>query len=423
MKSNQSSNTLLPYAIVTLFAFMPVTLLTSNSLPSIVFYVLILVSLLLLKQQRFAGAWSQTKRYGWLIAGYSMLFVVVMCSSVYHGQWAGANSEGALRFFLGLWLLLLALPHVKADWLRQNMWGVFLAGVVSTAIVFWLTATVRVRPLTPGVILTTYTSIMLLIGAISLYSLKWRLTGWPRLECALKIFVAVATFSGFLVSYTRTGFLGLPVLILLGILLFYGMKKPWRALAVVCVSMIIVVLTAYANDGVRTRIAQGYQELSSCQGATSTEFNSMCVRVQLWRSAIDAGINHPWAGLGDGGRYPDYLENEALNKGLVSQRTVSEGFGEPHNDLLLMFAGFGYPGVLALLLIYLAPCVWFFPRLLSASSPDLRAAAAMGLAVCLGFMLFGLTETMFRRMNTMGFYAAWVALFLVLSESKPKDAS
>jgi O-antigen ligase len=84
----------------------------------------------------------------------------------------------------------------------------------------------------------------------------------------------------------------------------------------------------------------------------------------------------------------------------------------------LFFAGFGFPGALGIVLIYLAPCFYFFPRLVrSGVSMQVRAAAAMGLATCLGFALFGLTEMMFRRMNTMGFYVAFVALFMVLSES------
>ena len=143
----------------------------------------------------------------------------------------------------------------------------------------------------------------------------------------------------------------------------------------------------------------------------------MCIRLQLWRSAIDAGLSHPWVGLGDGGRYHDYLRDVAVPKGLVSQRVVDEEFGEPHNDVMLVFAGFGFPGALGLLFIYLTPCFYFVPRFLRRDvSMQVRAVAAMGLATCLGFALFGLTEMMFRRMNTMSFYVAFVALFMVLSE-------
>ncbi|WP_167752769.1 O-antigen ligase family protein [Pusillimonas caeni] len=297
-----------------------------------------------------------------------------------------------------------------------------MAGLTSTIVLFWLIDNVEARPLTPGVILTTYTSIMLLLGFISLYSLKWSLTSWPRMETAIKILVAGATFAGFLAAQTRTGLLGIPVFVLLGLVIFAGVKKPGRLLTLFFITITLTVATVASNDALRHRIVEGIEQVQACHGENSTLYSSMCIRLQLWRTAIDAGINHPWVGLGDGGKFIQYMKDVAVPKGLASQEVVDEYFGEPHNDLMLMLVGFGLPGVLGLLLIYLAPCTYFFPRLLNKeASSQARAAAAMGLAVCLSFLLFGLTETMFRRMNTIGFYTTMVALFMVLSEPRPSQ--
>lgn len=407
--------------IVVLYALLPVALLTSALLPSGVFYALIAASLALLVQKRFAGAAEQTYRYRWLIASYSVLFLSVAASSIYYGGWAGANSEGALRFFLGLWVLLLALPHINPQKLQHALWGVLTAGLVSTTIVLWLIAEGSSRPLTPGLILTTYTSIMLLLGAIAIYAIKWSLTPFPKAEHALKVVVAAAAFVGFIEAQTRTGLLGLPVFVLLGVTLFLGSRKPMRTLGVLALAAALMVAVVANNDAMRGRLAEGVNEVVSCVSGDSLQHNSMCIRLQLWRSAADAGFTHPWVGLGDGGHYSKYLEDVALPKGLVSQATIDAYFGEPHNDLLLQFSAFGFPGALGLLLIYIAPCGYFISRFLTKTvTPQARAAAAMGLALCLGFLLFGLTETMFRRMNTMGFYAAMIAWLIVLSEPRRK---
>jgi len=45
-------------------------------------------------------------------------------------------------------------------------------------------------------------------------------------------------------------------------------------------------------------------------------------------------------------------------------------------------------------------------------------AAAIGLAVCLGFMAYGLTELMFRGMRTMGFYSVMMGWALALSDPR-----
>jgi len=405
--------------IVALYALLPAMLLSSHSLLSGAFYALIAASLVLLIQQRFGGVIAQTRKYCGLIASYSVLFLAVAASSFYHGDWAGANSEGALRFFLGLWILLLALPHIEIHRLRHAIWGVYVGSIVSTATLLWLIINVEPRPLTPGVILTTYSSIMLLLGAISVYSIKWQLTASPRLEGLVKVLVAVITFIGFLAAQTRTGLLGLPLFILLAIVLFVGIKKPCRVLAWLVASVILIAAAIGSDNALRSRIVEGVQEVRACQGENSTQPSSMCIRLQLWRTAVDAGISHPWVGLGKGGKFIEYMESVAVPKGLAAPYVVTEQFGEPHNDLLLILAGFGFPGVLGLLLIYLVPSVYFLPRLLKhEASHCSRAAAAMGLAVCLGFFLFGFTETMFRRMNTIGFYVAMVALFIVLSDPR-----
>src|SRR5690554_5659575 len=92
---------LLSNLVAALYIILPIALLTSHSMPSGVFYALIAACLALLVQTRFSEAGEQTYKYRWLIAGYGVLFLAVAASSLYHGDWAGANSEGARRFFLG----------------------------------------------------------------------------------------------------------------------------------------------------------------------------------------------------------------------------------------------------------------------------------------------------------------------------------
>lgn len=96
---------------------------------------------------------------------------------------------------------------------------------------------------------------------------------------------------------------------------------------------------------------------------------------------------------------------------------MAEGWGEPHNDVMVALASFGIPGGVALLLVYLVPAWTFARRLSFQNSAAVRTAAAMGLAVCLGFLIFGIAETMFRGMRTASFYALCVALFMSLSNS------
>jgi O-antigen ligase len=364
---------MLSYLIVVLYALTPVTLLTSHSLPSALFYLTAVLALALLVKQRFVGGLEQTIRYWPLIAGYGVLFAAVAISSLVHGHWAGANSEGALRFFLGLWVFILALPHINKNLLRHTLWGIFLAGLISGVIVLWLSWTVRMRPDTPALILTTYSSITLLCAAISIYALKYPITNKPGLECTLKIGVACVAFAGFAVAQTRTGLLGLPILIVISVLLFVSLNKPLKLVGAILVACTIFAGVLLSNDGIRSRVIKVYDEAITCQ--TENVRTSTCVRLQLWRAAIDAGKNNPWVGLGNGSHFDDYVENVAVPKGLAAPFVVDIHFGEPHNDVLMMFAAFGVPGALGLLLIYIVPAIYFAMRLTPQHASQIRAAA------------------------------------------------
>ena len=86
--------------------------------------------------------------------------------------------------------------------------------------------------------------------------------------------------------------------------------------------------------------------------------------------------------------------------------------------MLFAMASHGVFGLLALLLVYLAPATIFVRRLSLNLPQQTRVAAAIGLAVCLGFMMYGLTELMFRGMRTMGFYAVMMGWTLALSDPR-----
>lgn len=403
-------------SIIILYILLPVALLTSHSLPSAVFYMLVFSSLMLLVQERFKGCIEQTLRNRWLIGSYSILFLAVVAASLHHGEWAGANSEGALRFFLGLWILILALSHIETDRLKQVLWGVLAGGLVSAAILIYLTSVFGSRPETPGIILTTYSSIILLLGVIALFSLPISLSRFFIFEIAIKIMTIALAFYAFYISNTRTGLLAIPAFLLLTVMLYGNARNPWRFLGALTLLLMVVIGFVLLNETLSLRVVRAVDELRACLNEDAFAYTSVCVRVQLWRAVLDIFVTNPWFGLGDGGLYYEYLKEVALPKGIVSPQIFKEYFGEPHNDLLMMLAGFGIPGLVGLVLIYLVPCYLFFKIFLKYSSnKSARAYACMGLAVCLGFLFFGLTETMFRRMNTMGFYVALIAAFWTLS--------
>lgn len=413
---------MLNYPLVILYALMPVALLTSAKAPSALFYLILVAALALWASRGFDGAREISGRYKGLLISYSVLLGAVILSTIAYSHWPGANGEGALRFFLGMWLLLLALSQIDRQFLRHSLWGMYVAGLIGTGIVLWLIWPHFGRPNTISHNSVTFGNLMLIMAVISIFSIKFSLTPWPRAERVFKLVVAAVIVAGFILTQARSGWIAMPLFIFLGVLLFAQPKNLLRTLLLTMVGLAIAVGVFASSDTLRNRASLAYKEVLECQGDSSTVDSSVCVRLQLWRAALDMAERNPWVGIGAGKHFPEQLKTESLPKGLVSPFVASGGFGEPHNDILFLLAVFGIPGGLGLLLIYLAPA-WYFAKRLAGNHPqEIRAAAAMGMAFCLGFMVFGFTELMFRRMHTIGFYTLFVALFLILSDPEKKHS-
>jgi O-antigen ligase len=318
-------------------------------------------------------------------------------------------------------VVLLAMQYVPVRYVQWALvLGFGVAGVVSAAIVLYLALPDFVRPLTPGHNAVTYGNYLVYMAVVAVFSMGWTLTRWYRTEQLVKCVFAVVTFAGFVLTQSRTGWLAMPVFVLLGAVLFVGLRCRYRLSAAVVLALAVLVGVFSSNDTLRQRAVEGYNEVVSCQGEGALQLTSVCIRLQLYRASIDMFKEHPLVGIGDGGRFHGEMVRSSHPKGLVSDYVIDpkDYFGEPHNDLLFKLASFGLPGFLGLLLAYLAPC-WYFVRRLGAAVPQqARVAAAMGLALCLGFMIFGFTETMFRRMHTLSFYAVFVAVLLSLSDPR-----
>lgn len=399
-----------------LLAMMPVAIMTGPDLPSTIYYLALAASLGLLIQHRFAGAGDVTRQYRWLIAAVGAPLAVVLLAAPFHGFVASADLETGLRFFLGVWLVVLALSYVPNKIIWHVTWGFLLATVAAAAFIFYLSWPDFRRPETGAVYNAVgYGNLTALITVLVAFSLRWTVTPWVHAERALKVIIAALGLAAFIITQTRSGWVAVPAFAIIAGVLFTTRRRPARVV-IACIAALAVMATVFlSSDTLRSRAVVGYEQFISCRGEQSTADTSICIRLQLWRASLDMMSQNPLIGMGSKRFFGDKLQSDSLPKGLVSEY-VADGWGEPHNDIMLALASFGIPGGIALLLVYLAPA-WIFARRLSfQNSAAVRTAAAMGLAVCLGFLIFGIAETMLRGMRTASFYAMCVAVFLALSD-------
>ncbi len=402
--------------LIILTALMPVAVMTSQSIPSPLFYLTLAAGLGVLVRHRCAGARHFHQNNKGLLICMAAPTAVALFSAAWHGHLEGLDLEVGLRFLLGAWVLGLAYSCIPRAHLRHALWGFIAAALIASTYFIYLVLSMGYRPDNTGIYNAVgYGSLIALLMTLTLLTLRQPLTQRPGPEIALKLLVFVITFTALMMSLVRTAWVAVPLFVVIAAALFSPPRKPVRLLATALVAMLVMGAFFASSDDMRRKATMAYQEVVDCTGSGSTADTSVCIRLQMWRASLDMMSKRPIAGTGSKRYFNDYLNKESLPEGTVSP-FVAEGWGEPHNDLMLALASYGVPGGIALLLIYLAPA-WVFVRRLAFRHPArIRAAAAMGLAVSLGFLIFGFTETMFRGMRTVSFYSLCIGLFLVLSD-------
>ena len=414
LSRHASANPVLAWAFTIAMGLSPVLLMSTMDGGSAGYYLLILLSFIILAVVRApapAHTWCANRReYLWLGLGMAVMLVGVLASQLFHGLWKGSEVEKAVRF-LTVVLVLAAALRIPRALLAHALFGLLLGIWYAVFNIGWLVLSTGERPATRQFNAVTYGDLTLLFSVLSFLLLGYRITRFHRTEFALKLVTGMAGMGGFLATQTRGGLLAIPFFIFIALLVQGRRMNRYKALAAALLLGVLGVIVA--SDGtMRERIQLGVNEFDECQ-VTQLADTSVCIRLQLWSAARHMIRSEPVFGIGGGDRFREELRSLAEAKQVSPM--VARDFGETHNDLLYFLATYGALGGLGLVLMYISPG-WVLLRRLRLDDGPARLFAGAGLMICAGFMVFGVTEMMFRDMRTASFYATWVALFLALSD-------
>lgn len=402
-----------------LIAAMPITMLTGLAGASTVFYLLAAVSALICVSRAggYQAVLSDWKDYRGLAAALFVSLIVITIAAMRGSIRIDNEIERALRLSIGTFLILGACLSLIPQWLRQATWGLVIATWVATGYTLWYALPSFRRPLeVPQHNAVSYGNLLLMMAVLATISIGWRLTRFRKTEIAFKVLTMAVGLLGFITTQTRGGWLVVPFFIVIGWVLVTGKTSLRKLFMPVLVAIIVSGAVAASSPILRQRMHQMVTQTAECL-TNPLAISSECGRLQLWHASWLMFKDNPLFGNGTIQVFGAKLESY-WRQGIVSDFVYSQGFGEPHNDMLFSMASHGLLGLTALLLMYAAP-IWIFARRLRAGvSQPARVAAAMGLALCLGFFVFGWTELMLRSIRTIGFYAMTIAWLLALSDEK-----
>jgi O-antigen ligase len=141
---------------------------------------------------------------------------------------------------------------------------------------------------------------------------------------------------------------------------------------------------------------------------------SIGMRFELFQASWKVFLNHPMLGVGD-----DFKPALAEMVKAGVEIKPSYQLNDTHNEVLYALMRGGVVGLGQLLLVYLAPMVYFIRTLrrsVSGGAPILRAFAAAGLLLVLMTIDFGLSVNVFTRHIGKAFYFVTVCFLIAFCE-------
>jgi O-antigen ligase len=298
--------------------------------------------------------------------------------------------------WLALWAFALRPPLA---WLwRGCVVGVLAALLV--ALVQVLRGDARADGWTNAIVLA---DVVLMLAVVAV---QCRPAGSWRVPLA----VVAAACAVIVLSGSRGVWLGMAALLLVVVLHARWRSGRVRALVVgggVLAALVMALSVPALTDQLRVNELQRDMQRFEHGDADS----SLGARIERLGVAYDTFLAHPLTGIGIG-HFDDAMARLPLcQRGWIKRCHL----GHAHNDIAEWGATQGVPGLLLLLAVYGVPLLLFLHLHRAGGRSQFRGPAAAGAMIVVGYVLCGMTQSMFAHQLAAGFYVAAVGVLTGLA--------
>jgi len=247
-----------------------------------------------------------------------------------------------------------------------------------------------------------FSNMVLLVGMWALVSLYWCSRTWST---ALKLITSMLTLYVTYMVKTRGTWLALPFFAIFFVWYFRAIKGRYK-LAIILLPILLLAGAFFQNDMVRKRLYDVQSDLIAYQNGSNKD-TSVGQRLELWKASILMFKDEPIFGVGRDDfkkKLTQYAEKNQITPTIIAMP-------HSHNGMFFHAALWGIWGLIAWIATYLVPLFYFGKHLRHVDS-QVRAPAVMGVILCIGFLIFDMTDVMFFWVTLNGLYAINIAIFL-----------
>lgn len=352
-------------------------------------------------------------------------FMAVVIAQTIRGQFYLPNWDNTLRLvfaaviFVALckgWLSRPARPSVSELWLRYSFPACMIWTLVDRPA--WTSAWGSDRITTYFVDPLSFGSLCLLIAVLSLVGLSFY---WSRMSVGERLLSGLGGLCGLYLSAqsgSRTGWLALPIVLLLWAWLFgvraYGRRLTWALVLLGCLAALAMI----ALQPVLTeKIQLAIQEIIHYQWNGMNEDGSVAMRISFYRMALFYLSQNPWGGWGDVGWMQLMHSPElAVYASEFTRNFPKNGF---HNEVLTSAVRSGVWGLISSLCLFMVPIAWCTRQI--RQQAELSGAHLSALAA-LFFVLHLFITGMTTEVTHLIFLASFVGLGTAVLTSEARAA-
>ena len=371
-----------------------------------IFALLVLISLgtILCRCSADGNSFLTVARHYWpLNLAMAAPLIAVLANLLSNGHFVGRSVDQAFRLSLFV-LIFWVVQLVPLRQLRHVQWAFIAGALLATVRMYTLTEGGTFRYGTDFIPMTIFAEMTLLVGFWAGFSVAWKSWG-GKPAVLLKLLAVCGGLYTIYLAGSRGTWVTVPAL---GAIAYLAAKDLKRKYKILIVTILVVTLGIVSQFGsmVQERVSLARMDVQKYLHGTDID-TSLGLRFQLWHGSWILFKENPVFGVGIEG-FQGALEDFAA-RNIISPAAAA--LPHSHNEILFALARLGLLGLVALLALYFVPA-YYFGRDLRNPDKEIRSAAAMGLSLCTGIFLLGLSDVVFLWWEIFPFYVVSIALFM-----------
>lgn len=348
----------------------------------------------------------------WFLGALGLYFVSQILILMIHGEDV-SEFDLSFRYLAGgLVLLFLLVNPISAF---QIFLFAGIGGVLTGGYAIYLSVFEGVPRLQSYDNPIHYGNGALALSCLCLAGLLWGLRAKRGLTWTVLMGVGIAGgVLGSLFSETRSGWVAIPVLVVLLFLVYRDRLPSSRHWLIWCILAVVALPACFAQvDTVEKRMQTAGEEFSLYfeEGRNNT---SVGLRLDMYKTGLTAFSKNPLIGVGPSGT--EATTDELIKAGKIHPQV--DGFRHLHNQYIDNMARYGVFGLIGYLILLLVPFALFLVKTRS----DIASVRALGMAGVLFVGLHGvvnLTQSMLERnIGVMMFVFVLVFLWAALKREE-----